>query len=251
MIELEDVSIGYCKVPLMNHLSLTVQPGDFWGIVGPNGAGKTTLVKTIVGLIPPVIGKVRFDGRTPRFGYVPQRYALSSQYPLTAFDVALMGRYGQLRIGQRPTRHDVKRTRDELDRIGLDAIAGHPFDALSGGQRQRVLMARALVSDPDVLVLDEPTSGLDLPGEEDILEFLRQLHADRKITVLMIGHHISKVVRVADHLCLINKDAQLFDAGPMAELLTEERLSHLYRRTIQVQRQDGSYHVCARGNEHE
>jgi ABC-type Mn2+/Zn2+ transport system ATPase subunit len=250
VIELNQVSIGFAGVPLMRPLSLRVGPGDFWGIVGPNGAGKTTLVKTLIGLIPPVAGRVALREPRPRFGYVPQRYTLSADYPLTAFDVALMGRYGHLSVGRQPSARDRERTREELARIGLESMAQHRFAALSGGQKQRVLMARALASDPEILVLDEPTSGLDLPGEEDILDFLRRLHRDRGLTILMVGHHIANVVRVVDHLCLINKDTDLFEAGPTSTLLTEECLSRLYGRSIVVERQGDCTTVRARGNDH-
>jgi ABC-type Mn2+/Zn2+ transport system ATPase subunit len=242
VIALERVQIGYGRVPLMGALTFEVGAGHFWGIVGPNGGGKTTLVKTLIGIIPPVGGGVRFAGGAPRFGYVPQRHVVPSNYPLTAFDVALMGRYSSS-IGSRPTDADRRRTLEELDRIDMAKRAHLPFDALSGGQKQRVLLARALASEPEVLVLDEPTTGMDLPGESAILSLLRHLHAERGMTILMIGHHISSVVSVADHLCLINKDVGLFAAGTLDEMLSQERLTEVYGRPIEVERTHGGFHV--------
>ncbi len=251
MIALEQVRIGYGGVPLLRPFDFHVAAGDFWGIVGPNGGGKTTLVKTIIGLNAPVSGAVRFRPRKPRFGYVPQRHVLPADYPLTAFDVVLMGRYDRLTLGARPSSGDRQRAAAELERVGMAGLADHRFGALSGGQQQRVLLARALAAEPDVLVLDEPTTGMDLPGEASILDFLRRIHAGRSMTILMIGHHISTVVSVVDHLCLINKDADLFDSGPLTELLTAERLSTAYRRPIEVAQAPGGYHVHAPEVEHE
>jgi len=251
VITLDNVVLGHAGRPLLRPISISVSAGDFWGIVGPNGAGKSTLIKTIVGLIPAVGGAVQLAQPLPRFGYVPQQHALSAHYPLTAFDVVLMGRTGMLRLGQRPKAQDLARTHEELSRIGMAAVAQHQFAALSGGQKQRVLMARALVSDPDVLVLDEPTAGMDLPGEESILAFLRRLHAERKMAVLMVGHHISNVARVATHLCLINKDTSLFEAGPAAALLTSTCLSRVYNQPIAVERVNGAVQVFAQEQPHD
>ncbi len=234
-IEMTNTAIGYERA-LLRPFTLAVEEGDVWGIVGPNGSGKTTLVKTILGLLKPVSGAVRYPLGKPRFGYVPQRHLLNSDYPLTAFDVAMMGRTDRIGWGKRPSTEDRKRVQEEIERLGMGAAEKQPFASLSGGQQQRILLARALASDPDVLVLDEPTTGMDLPGETDILTFLKKHHQSTGITVLMIGHHIGSVVSVANHLCLINKDADLFDTGKMDDMLTDERLSSAYGRPIQVDR---------------
>jgi len=242
LIQLNDIAIGYGRA-LMRPLSLTIRRGDFWGIVGPNGAGKTTLVKTILGLLRPFKGEVEFPAGKPRFGYVPQRHVLNKEYPLSAFDVVLMGRYPLLGIGRRPSQADRRRTLEEIERVGLGGLAVRRFSSLSGGQQQRMLIARALVADPDVLVLDEPTTGMDLPGEADILDFLSRLHREDGKTLLMIGHHISSVIRVVDHLCLINKDADLFEAGPIEDMLDERRLTACYGRLIAVSGEGRGLHV--------
>lgn len=243
MIQIEGISIGYNHKPLMSGVSLHIKHGEFWGIVGPNGGGKTTLVRTMLGLIPPVSGEVHFEDRKPRFGYVPQRHSLNVNYPLTVWDVALMGRTDQIGLGRRPKDADRERTRAELERIGMLAMKDLRFGALSGGQKQRVLMARALASDPNVLVLDEPTTGMDLPGESDILTFLTQLHTESHMTIVMIGHHIEKVASVVDHLCLISKDANRFEVGELEELMDSERLSALYEREINIAELEHGHHI--------
>ncbi|GAB4298530.1 MAG: metal ABC transporter ATP-binding protein [Myxococcota bacterium] len=241
-IRLTNVSIGYDR-PLLKPLSLEIRKSDFWGIVGPNGAGKTTLVKTILGLIQPLGGELKFPAGVLRFGYVPQRHSLNPRFPLTALDVALMGRFNKIRAGRAPSKEDREETLSELKRLELAELAYAPYFSLSGGQQQRVLIARALASRPDVLVLDEPTSGLDLSGEAGILAFLKKLHSEQEITIIMIGHHIGKVIGVSKQLCLINKDTGLFEAGDISAVATKERLSELYERTVEVEKSGDFIHV--------
>ena len=243
LLRLDNVQIGYDGRPLLRPLSLSIGRGEFWGVVGPNGGGKTTLLKTMLGLLSPVRGGVERGRPNLHFGYVPQRQALRASFPLTVYDVVLMGCYGQVGLGRGPTRDDRRRAREELERVGLAPLSGRRFSALSGGQQQKALMARALVADPDVLVLDEPTTGMDLPGEADILSFLRALHRETGKAVLMIGHHIASVAGVVDHLCLINKDDDLFETGSIETMLDAERLTLLYGREIGVERVRGEQHI--------
>ncbi len=233
LIRVTQAAIGHDR-PLLGPIDLAIQRGDFWGVVGPNGAGKTTLAMTLLGLIPPLSGQVRFGKAGLRFGYVPQRHSLDPDYPLSAFDVALMGRTDRLGLLRRPSASDRRRTREELERFGMASAAERRFRDLSGGEKQRVLMARALVSEPDVLVLDEPTEGIDLTGESDMMGFLRKLHAGGDLAVIMIEHHMTDVVSIVDHLCLVNHRSRLFSAGPIAELLSEQRLSALYGRPVRI-----------------
>lgn len=235
LFELGETTIGYGRA-LMRPLDLVVRRGDFWGLVGPNGAGKTTLVKTILGLLQPVEGRVGFPSGPLRFGYMPQRHLLNPDYPLTAHDVVMMGRTDRFPLGRGPSGDDRKRVQEEVEHVDMADLVDHSYASLSGGQQQRILLARALVADPDVLVLDEPTTGMDLPGEADILSFLNNLHSRTGLTILMIGHHIGKVIRVVDHLCLINQDTDLFEAGPVRRMLQAETLSKAYGRGIEVDR---------------
>jgi len=245
LIRLEAAAIGHDR-PLVGPIDLAIERGDFWGVVGPNGAGKTTLAMTLLGLIPPLSGRIRFEKPGLRFGYVPQRHTLDADYPLSAFDVALMGRTDRIGLLSRPSAADCRRTMDELDRLGMGAAASRRFRDLSGGEKQRVLMARALASEPDVLVLDEPTEGIDLAGESDMMSFLRDLHRAGDLAVIMIEHHMTDVISIVDHLCLINHREALFEAGPIGALLTEQRLSILYGRPVQIDECQERTHVHVR-----
>lgn len=248
LIRLDAVVLGY-GAPLMRPLDWAVQRGEFWGVVGPNGAGKSTLARTLLGLLRPLGGRLELMPPALRFGYVPQRHAVGQGFPVSVLDVTLMGRYDRRSPGRRLTEEDRGRTREELARLGMAPHADRLFSALSGGQQQRVLLARALASDPDVLLLDEPTEGMDLPGAADILLFLQRLPGERGLTVVMIGHHLDEVLGAADHLALINKDTDLFEAGPVAELLDAARLSRLYGRPMATHTCEGRLHIHVEGRQ--
>ena len=204
LVGLREVCIGYGR-PLLHPVSLELRRGEFWGMVGPNGAGKTTLAKTLLGLVPPVSGRVERGGRGLRSSYTPQRHRLNPSYPLSAFEVVLMGRAAYFPLGRRPGSDDRRRVEEELARLDISGLAGKLFRTLSGGQQQRVLLARALAVDPDLLILDEPAEGMDLLGTNDILRFLKKANTGGRMSVLMISHHLDDVISSVDHLCFINQ----------------------------------------------
>jgi len=245
LIRLRDVSIGF-GAPLLRPLSFQLARGELWGMVGPNGAGKTTFAKTLLGLIPPLAGRVELLASDLRASYTPQRHRLNPSYPLSALEVVLMGRAAYLPVGRRPRAEDRRRAEEELARLDLAPLAGQPFRSLSGGQQQRVLLARALAVDPDVLVLDEPAEGMDLLGTADTLRFLRQVNSGGRMAVLMISHHLDDVIGAVDHLCFISQHANLFEAGTAQAMASSEKLSALYGRPIETHECAGKTHVHVR-----
>ena len=239
LIELIRVEVGYHGEAVLPPIDLSIAPGDAVGIVGPNGSGKTTLVRTILGLLKPVRGTIGFPSkRRPRFGYVPQRAAVDANFPLTAFEVTLMGRYGLIGPVRRPRGVDVDRARAALSDVGAAELGPRLFHALSGGQRQRVLVARALASDPEILVLDEPTTGMDLPAERAMLDLVRSFTA-RGIAVVLISHQLGAVSDHVETLVVVAGREHPVAVGPRAELLTSERLSKIYESPIVVRSVDG------------
>jgi ABC-type Mn2+/Zn2+ transport system ATPase subunit len=239
LLELAAVEVGYHNQAVLPPVQLTIAAGAAIGIVGPNGSGKTTLVRTMLGLLKPVRGQIVFaEGKRPRFGYVPQRAAVDVSFPLTAYEVALMGRYGLCGAGRRPRPADVERTRAALADVDAVELGPRPFHALSGGQRQRVLVARALASEPEILVLDEPTTGLDLPSEHAMLLLVRSFTA-RGIAVILISHQLGAVADYVEQLVVVAGLEHPVAVGPRAELLTSERLSNIYERPIAVREVDG------------
>jgi ABC-type Mn2+/Zn2+ transport system ATPase subunit len=245
LVELQAVEVGYHGTPVLPPIDLAVAAGDAVGIVGPNGSGKTTLVRTLLGLLAPIRGAVVFPARQrPRFGYVPQRASVDVSFPLTAFEVALMGRYGIIGPARRPRAVDVERTRVALDDVGALELAPRPFHALSGGQRQRVLVARALAAEPQILALDEPTTGMDLPSERGMLDLLRSF-AGRGMAVILISHQLGNVADHVEKLVVMAGREHPVAVGARAELLTSERLSKIYDHPITVRTVDGHSVILA------
>jgi ABC-type Mn2+/Zn2+ transport system ATPase subunit len=196
LISFQDVALGYDGVSILEGLVLDVHRGDFIALVGPNGCGKSTILKGMAGILEPLRGSIRrgVGERPVRFGYVPQRETIEMVFPLTVFEVALMGTYGRVGPGRLVTHADRELVRACLADVGLTDLQRKPFPALSGGQRQRVLIARALAAEPDILLLDEPLSGIDLRAAQVIMDLIERLHRDHGLTTVMVSHHL-KVLR--------------------------------------------------------
>jgi len=239
LVELRQVRVGHHRQPLLPPIDLNLPPGVFLGMVGPNGSGKTTIIKTILGLLPPISGELAFPrGARPRFGYVPQRDSVDVSFPLTAFEITLMGRFALIGAGRRPKPADVDRARAALADVGAEDLASRPYHALSGGQRQRVLVARALAGDPEILILDEPTTGMDLPSERSMLDLVASF-TQRQIAVVMISHHLGLVSDYAELLALVPGPGRAVEIGRREEILTSARLTQIYGRDVAVRSVDG------------
>ncbi len=207
------VSIDLDGHPVLEDISFRVAEGAFLGVIGPNGAGKTTLLRALLGLVPVRSGSIEVLGHSPAshggdahaIGYVPQRQAIPRNFPATVADVVMMGRVccnGRFR----PARAaDWKRVQDDLDAIGLGALASRPIGRLSGGETRRVLLAQALCAGTRLLILDEPTVGLDLPAELEFYGLLRRLQHERAITVVCVSHDLLALAGQASELVCINR----------------------------------------------
>ncbi|HZP43904.1 MAG TPA: metal ABC transporter ATP-binding protein [Candidatus Binatia bacterium] len=218
LVTLRDVSLGYDGRPVLERVSFAIGRGEFAALLGPNGAGKTTLFRGLLGLIPVLAGEIAWsaDRRTRPFGYVPQKEALDPIFPLTAFEVVLMGTYGGLGPLRPLGRARRARAADALAQVGLADLAEQPFWALSGGQKQRVLVARALAMDSDVLFLDEPTAGIDSRAEAAIMDLIARLHRERGHTVVLVSHHLRLVERLVESVIWVEDRA--VTKGPAAAL---------------------------------
>lgn len=192
LLRLRDVSLGYGHRPVLEHVSLEIERGEFVALLGPNGSGKTTLLRGIVGLIPVMAGTLEFgfDRATSPLGYVPQRESLDPTFPLTVFEVVLMGTYARLPPWRRVGRRERRQASEALELVGLGAIAQQRFAALSGGQTQRALIARALAAEPSFLLLDEPTAGVDADATATIMAVLSRLNREEGLTVLLVTHQL-------------------------------------------------------------
>jgi ABC-type Mn2+/Zn2+ transport system ATPase subunit len=186
------VSLGYGQRSVLEHVTLEIARGEFVALLGPNGAGKTTLLRGIVGLISVMAGTLEydFDRAASPLGYVPQRETLDPTFPLTVFEVVLMGTYARLGPLRRIGRQERAAASRALDLVGLGAIAEQRFASLSGGQTQRALIARALAAGPSFMLLDEPTAGVDAEATSTIMAVLSRLNREEGLTVLLVTHQI-------------------------------------------------------------
>lgn len=216
VIRLEGVTFSYGGAPVLEGLDLEVQQGELLGIVGPNAGGKSTLLKVILGLIEPQAGRVRVFGRSPaearrRVGYVPQYPSFPRDFPITVEQTVLLGRLGaSARRGWLSTlapggwsSEDRAAARRALTEVEADDLAGRQIGSLSGGQLQRVLLARALVSDPRLLILDEPTANIDQRVEGEIFDLLKHLNA--RMTILVVSHDVAFISGYVSRVACINR----------------------------------------------
>lgn len=232
LLSFEGVTLGYGRRAILSDLSLTLRAGDYVGIVGPNGSGKTTLLHAILGTLRPRSGAIRAHKEPLTFGYVPQIQTMDDHFPLTALDIVLMGRYSQLGLLRRPRREDRERALLALEQVGSGDLAGRLFREFSGGQKQRTLMARALVSDPDVLVLDEPTNDMDIGAEHATMELVDRLHAERGLLVLIVSHFLNVIANHVRQVAVIGGGR--LEMGPVSEIVTEANLERLYNVDLHV-----------------
>lgn len=248
MIQFKNVDLGYGRKKIVSNLSWEIYRGDFLGIVGPNGAGKTTILRSILGILKPQSGGITIlnqNGRAPYIGYVPQRDTINPVLPFTVYDVVIMGRFGRLGLLRRPGEKDKKLALDSLEHVGIKDIAGVPFKELSGGQKQRTLIARALVSEPDILILDEPTNGMDLSSRIGILDLIKHFHGEHNITVIMVSHLLNDVANYVHRIALVEEN--YFQVDTVKMILTDKNLSSLYGLDIKVGECFGITFIAAGG----
>ena len=230
-IVFEGVVFGYGRGTVLDDVNFRVAEGTFTALIGPNGAGKTTMLRLLLGLRRPEAGEVRVFGERPgsrghRIGYVPQKTGVPDDFPLTVADVVLMGRYPGMGWGRRPGAEDRAAADRALERVDLGAVAERRFGELSGGQQRRALIARALVSEPRLLLLDEPTAGLDPAAQARFYDTCCTLQRTEGLTLLAASHDVEVVARHADTVLLVDRTVQAM--GPPAEILRSDALDQVY-----------------------
>jgi len=231
LLKAVNLTVGYGRIPVLHDINFSIQRGDFLGVMGPNGSGKTTLLKTFLGLLKPLSGTIERAGSGDEhllIGYVPQRESLDSHFPLTALEVALIGRFGRIGPFRRPTQDDKDIAYACLRQTRMEAFAERPYRALSGGQKQRVLISRALAAESEILLLDEPTNGMDMVSERAIMELLTELQKDKQATIVFVTHLLSTIERYAHRVAIITSSGELL-VGEKSQLMTPEVLTKAYQ----------------------
>ncbi len=238
LISLEDAGVGYAGRAILEGVNLSVAQGDFLAVVGPNGGGKTTVLLALLGALP-LLGGALVRPRPVRVGYVPQREHVDTIWPLTAAEVALMGRIPGIGPWRRPGAADREAVLSAMTRVGVEHLVDRQYGELSGGQRQRTLIARALAANPELLALDEPTNGMDPAAELGTMDLLRELHGGGKLAIVMVSHRLENVANYARSLAFVDKDQKLFRVGALDEMLRPEALGALYGRAVEVREENG------------
>ncbi len=233
VVRLENVWVSYNGTPALEDINLRVGEHDFLGIIGPNGGGKSTLLKVILGLIKPQRGIVTVLGSPPgrshsRIGYVPQHSDYDRDFPVSVMEVAMMGRYGKRGMLRPYDRSDRDAAEKALARVGMLSHARTQIGQLSGGQQQRTFIARALVSDPALLLLDEPTASVDTAMQTDFYELLEELK--KEMAIIMVSHDIGAVSVFVDKIACLN--VQLYYHG--SREITPEILEATYKCPVQL-----------------
>lgn len=246
----DGLAIGHGRRVVAERISLALERGGVTVLLGPNGGGKTTLLRTLLGLIPPLGGRVTSRGEdiaalpraevARRVAYVPQ--AAPGGFAYRVLDAVAMGRAARLPLLAAPGPRDLEAARAALARVGMAGFAGRVVTQLSGGERQKVLIARALAQEAEVLVMDEPAASLDFGNQALLLREARRLAAEGH-AVLMTTHHPDHAFLVADRVAILH-DGRLDGPAPPAELVTEARLRAVYGVPAAIGRL-GSRVVCA------
>jgi len=228
LLTLDHVAVGYGHHVVLPDVNLSLPRGSFTGLLGANGSGKSTLIKTILGIIPPLSGRVEFasvDGRPPGLGYTPQRDSLDSIFLLSSFEVVLMGTCGRVGPGRRTGSREKDWAHECLGETGADHLSRKLFSQLSGGQKQRVLIARALATKPDFLLLDEPTSGIDAAARQAIMDVLKRIHEQQQLTIVMASHDLPLVRAYVQRVIWLHAGRVL--QGTVQELLSPEKIEEI------------------------
>ncbi len=226
IIDLHNVSAGYDDEIILRDVNLTIEPLDFIGVIGPNGGGKTTLAKLILGLIKPISGEVIVSDKI-HIGYLPQTGNTDRKFPVTAFEVVLSGLMSQKGFIGRYSREDKEKAGVILNTVGMSQFANKNAGELSGGQMQRILLARAIISTPQLLILDEPDTFVDNKFEHDLYELLKQLN--KQMAILMVSHDVGTITTYVKTIACVNRNLHYHPSN----IITQDQLE-AYNCPIQL-----------------
>ncbi len=251
MLKVSEIEVRYSGVPVIHNVSLEVNQGELVSVVGANGSGKSTLLKTIVGLLPPLGGKLSVFGKRPgssprRIAYLGQFHASGFILPLQAMDVVRMGRFPLHGLWQRMGREDEEIVWSAMRMMGIEHLADSPLRSLSGGQQQRVYLAQVLAHQADLLVLDEPTSGLDAAGRDLYLRVIND-ELCRGASIVMATHDIQEEAALCHQVVLLAR--RVVAIGPPRDVLTPDTLLEAFGIVVAGGKQGLAVLECQHGHD--
>lgn len=234
IIETKSVCVHYGQSEVIKDISFAIEKGDFVGLAGPNGAGKTTLIKAILGLVPISKGDIKLFGNAKekfndwgKIGYLPQRFsAINALFPATVDEVVILGLLSQKKLPKRIIKNDQKIIDEILQELGISDLKKRMLSELSGGQQQKVLLARALVSKPEVLIFDEPSTALDPESRESFFRLIRRLNKQNGVAVILITHDTGYIGQYANKLLYMDKNLIYF--GEFSEFCQSEKMNSYF-----------------------
>ena len=249
IIKIEDVHFRYDRERVLEDIDLSIPKGAFLGIVGPNGSGKSTLLKLILGLLKVKQGNIELFGipqhkfkEWDRIGFVSQKAnSFNTGFPATVYEVVASGLAKKAGLFRRTSkfRSDVKKA---IESVGMSSFANRNIGELSGGQQQRVFIARALVSNPDVLILDEPTVGVDSKNVKNFYDMLDKLNKEMGITLVLVTHDVGTISNKVTHVACLNKHLHFHGKTEEFEKLKENQLSSFYGHDVHFLHHDHDHH---------
>lgn len=237
VIEYKNVTVRYGQTEAIKDISFSIEKGDFIGLAGPNGAGKTTLIKALLGLLPVSQGSITLFGKTQeqytdwgKIGYLPQKIStINTLFPATVDEVVVLGLLSQKKWPKRITAHDQNRTNAILQELGISDLKKRMLSELSGGQQQKVLLARALVSKPEVLIFDEPSTALDPQSRKEFFLHIQKLNKEEHITIILITHDTGYIGSYANKLLYI--DRTLVHFGKISDFCISKKIHPYFEKS--------------------
>ena len=240
MLKVENLVCGYGNKTVIQDISLRIEPGQVMCVLGPNGSGKSTLFKSILGFLPLKEGQILINGKSigeytrkdiaKTIGYVPQGHIPT--FPFEALDVVLMGRTAHVGLFQSPNKRDIEIAEEAFEILGISYLKNKIYTQMSGGERQLVLIARALVTQPKMLIMDEPTSNLDFGNQIMILNHIQKL-ANRGMSIIMSSHFPEHAFLYSQKVLLLEK-GQVYSYGTPEDTVTEQSLEDLYGVKVDI-----------------
>ncbi len=246
LLEINNVTAGYGSHVVLRDVSLTIRKNDYIGVIGPNGGGKTTLIKVLLGLLKPIKGHVqRFNESSGKgfIGYLPQTSQIDKKFPITVIDVVLSGLLSQKGWFLRYSQKDYEKAHALLTELGIGALAKRSIGALSGGQMQRVFIARALISDPQLLILDEPSTFVDNQFESDLYKILAKMN--EHMAILMVSHDVGTISYFVKTIACVNTQLHYHPSN----IISEEQLA-AYNCPLQIITHGNVPHTVLKSHDH-